>query len=239
AAPGAAPTNAASPAPASSTTDTGNKPPTGPIADPPKTPAVAQYTNNLMQNRPMDALFLQRLRAESWYTSKIPGTFSEPDNLTDLTVRYGGRASDYVAEGATAVWGGLTYGKGWGLGGAITDGGRMAIDGIADGDPVAVMDAARKLMDVAADMTNLSDAVADMLDDTPTPSGDVTQGDGPVPAARHAGPEKDSPKATAPYKRPSGATTPQQRASVQGQPCVDCGAVTPKQVADHKTPLVK
>jgi hypothetical protein len=32
---------------------------------------------------------------------------------------------------------------------------------------------------------------------------------------------------------------PAQRASVQGKPCVDCGAVTPKQVADHKTPLVK
>ncbi|WP_437955463.1 RHS repeat-associated core domain-containing protein [Sorangium sp. So ce119] len=46
-------------------------------------------------------------------------------------------------------------------------------------------------------------------------------------------------KATVPYKRPSGATTPAQRASVQGKPCVDCGAVTPKQVADHKTPLVK
>lgn len=37
-----------------------------------------------------------------------------------------------------------------------------------------------------------------------------------------------------------GATTPPaQRASVQGKPCVNCGAVTPKQVADHKTPLVK
>jgi hypothetical protein len=42
-----------------------------------------------------------------------------------------------------------------------------------------------------------------------------------------------------PYKRPSGSTTPEQRASVQGQPCVDCGVVTPKQYADHKTPLVK
>jgi len=49
----------------------------------------------------------------------------------------------------------------------------------------------------------------------------------------------DATKATLPYKRPSGATTPAQRASVQGKPCVDCGAVTPKQVADHKTPLVK
>jgi RHS repeat-associated protein len=50
---------------------------------------------------------------------------------------------------------------------------------------------------------------------------------------------KSASKPTAPYKRPSGATTPAQRASVQGKPCVDCGAVTPKQVADHKTPLVK
>jgi RHS repeat-associated protein len=41
------------------------------------------------------------------------------------------------------------------------------------------------------------------------------------------------------YKRPSGATTPAQRASVQERPCVDCGSITPKQIADHKTPLVK
>jgi RHS repeat-associated protein len=40
------------------------------------------------------------------------------------------------------------------------------------------------------------------------------------------------------YKRPSGATTAEQRASVQGKPCVDCGATTAKQYADHKTPLV-
>ena len=36
-----------------------------------------------------------------------------------------------------------------------------------------------------------------------------------------------------------GATTKAQRESVQGQPCVDCGSLTSKQVADHKTPLVK
>ena len=33
--------------------------------------------------------------------------------------------------------------------------------------------------------------------------------------------------------------SPAQRASVQGQPCVDCGALTSKQYANHKTPLVK
>ncbi len=41
------------------------------------------------------------------------------------------------------------------------------------------------------------------------------------------------------YKRPNNATTPTQRASVQNQPCVDCGATGQKNVADHKTPLVK
>jgi len=52
-------------------------------------------------------------------------------------------------------------------------------------------------------------------------------------------PKEDSNSAQAPYKRPSGATTPSQRAAVQGKPCVDCGKTTPQQVADHKTPLVK
>ena len=41
------------------------------------------------------------------------------------------------------------------------------------------------------------------------------------------------------YSRPSGSTTPAQRKYVQGEPCVDCGDITPKQVADHKYPLVK
>jgi hypothetical protein len=48
-----------------------------------------------------------------------------------------------------------------------------------------------------------------------------------------------APKATTPYARPNGATTPAQRASVQGKPCVDCGTVAPRQIADHKKPLVK
>jgi RHS repeat-associated protein len=42
-----------------------------------------------------------------------------------------------------------------------------------------------------------------------------------------------------PYKRPSGATTPQQRASVQGKPCVTCGKKEPRMNADHKEPLVE
>lgn len=52
-------------------------------------------------------------------------------------------------------------------------------------------------------------------------------------------PKEDSKSAQAPYKMPSSATTPEQRAAVQGKPCVDCGKTTSQQVADHKTPLVK
>jgi hypothetical protein len=42
-----------------------------------------------------------------------------------------------------------------------------------------------------------------------------------------------------PYSRPVGATTPTQRAVVQGQPCVTCGKTAPKQHANHKEPLVR
>lgn len=41
-----------------------------------------------------------------------------------------------------------------------------------------------------------------------------------------------------PYARPSGGTTPAQRAAVQGRPCVDCGAIADVQVADHIDPLM-
>lgn len=47
------------------------------------------------------------------------------------------------------------------------------------------------------------------------------------------------PNTKEPYKRPSNATTREQRASVQGKPCIDCGAVTEQQVANHTDPLVK
>ena len=43
--------------------------------------------------------------------------------------------------------------------------------------------------------------------------------------------------ANQPYSRPTNATTPAQRASVQGQPCVDCGQGGPMN-ANHIDPLV-
>lgn len=51
--------------------------------------------------------------------------------------------------------------------------------------------------------------------------------------------EPEPPTIARPYKRPAGATTREQRAAVQGQPCVDCGRIDPVQVANHKVPLVK
>jgi hypothetical protein len=48
-----------------------------------------------------------------------------------------------------------------------------------------------------------------------------------------------SPNVTEPYKRPPNATNKQQRESVQGKACSDCGSTGGKNVADHKTPLVK
>lgn len=59
-----------------------------------------------------------------------------------------------------------------------------------------------------------------------------------VPEVAPEGTEAVS-KATAPYKRPSGATTAAQRASVQGKPCVKCGDIAETQVAGHREALVK
>jgi len=50
---------------------------------------------------------------------------------------------------------------------------------------------------------------------------------------------QEEPEITVPYKRPNNATTPAQRASVQGKPCVDCGITTKPMVADLIYPLVK
>jgi hypothetical protein len=41
------------------------------------------------------------------------------------------------------------------------------------------------------------------------------------------------------YSRPNNATTKAQRASVQGETCVDCGGTSEPMVANHKTPLVE
>jgi RHS repeat-associated protein len=45
--------------------------------------------------------------------------------------------------------------------------------------------------------------------------------------------------ATEPYKRPSNATTPEQRASVQGKPCTECGKTEDTMRANHKDALVE
>jgi hypothetical protein len=48
-----------------------------------------------------------------------------------------------------------------------------------------------------------------------------------------------NPGINAPYARPSGfGPTAAQKRAVQGLPCVDCGTIAPKQVADHVVPGV-
>jgi hypothetical protein len=50
---------------------------------------------------------------------------------------------------------------------------------------------------------------------------------------------KPNPSVKDSYQRPTAAgPTKAQKEYVQGKPCVDCGRVTPTQVADHKKPLV-
>lgn len=61
----------------------------------------------------------------------------------------------------------------------------------------------------------------------------TTSGNQSTPAS-----PEDPKEPKSPYKRPSGATTPEQRASVQDKPCVDCGQTAPRMNADHKDPLV-
>jgi len=54
------------------------------------------------------------------------------------------------------------------------------------------------------------------------------------------GPIEESSPATEAYRRPSGATTPEQRASVQGKSCTVCGADDGgKRIAGHKEALVE
>jgi RHS repeat-associated protein len=58
--------------------------------------------------------------------------------------------------------------------------------------------------------------------------------------SRIFGKADEASKATGPYTRPSNATTQAQRESVQGKPCVKCGADDGgKRVAGHKEALVK
>jgi RHS repeat-associated protein len=59
-----------------------------------------------------------------------------------------------------------------------------------------------------------------------------------VPGVKFKGIPNKSPL-NSPYKRPAGATTPEQRAAQQGLPCMTCQSTTSPMIANHKTPLVK
>ena len=109
-------------------------------------------------------------------------------------------------------------------GGLLYDVGATLIPGLPGGAGTAIR--AGRLADRAADAVQAATSVKrlDNAADAATTGAKVID---------------DAPVATTPYKRPSSATTPEQRASVQGKPCVDCGRTAPRMNADHKTPLVK
>jgi RHS repeat-associated protein len=132
-------------------------------------------------------------------------------------------------------------------GAAVVDGVGVVVDVVAVVAPIVPAGAAAIIRSSRA-----ADQVADTVKAAKSASTTTKTADQAVETAQavrkesaveaprqHGGEAAGEVKATTPYARPSGATTPAQRASVQGKPCVDCGKVTPKQVADHKKPLVK
>jgi hypothetical protein len=62
---------------------------------------------------------------------------------------------------------------------------------------------------------------------------------GLTPTSPGQGANNPGPNITKPYSRPPRATIRQQRVSVQGQPCVNCGVVHPRMYANHIEPLVQ
>jgi YD repeat-containing protein len=170
----------------------------------------------------------------------------EPANLSDRT----GYTPETVVDVLVLAWdvgrvGYNAYNGDWkGAGDALKDVGSDVVS-LAPGVPnVRAVRAGKKLLDKAADFVGLGKKTTTVVDgghDAVRVADNV--GGATTGAKRVSGvPEKGSitPHPDAgPYKRPSAAgPTAAQKRSVQGKPCVDCGAVTPKQVADHKDPLV-
>lgn len=59
----------------------------------------------------------------------------------------------------------------------------------------------------------------------------------PLKVAKDYEIDPESSPVTSPYVRPSYSVTDEQRAAVQGKPCVYCGQITDNQIVDHKLPL--
>jgi hypothetical protein len=73
------------------------------------------------------------------------------------------------------VWGAATLGAGYFWGQALKDGGRLAIDGVVDGDPQEVLQGAIKLADTALEITDAPQKIADALTTRQTDDGRTYQ----------------------------------------------------------------
>jgi RHS repeat-associated protein len=127
-----------------------------------------------------------------------PGRFVEHIEQGDvggLVLLYGERVSDGLADGASYAWGALTFGAGYFWGQALKEGGELAIDGVADGDPQEVLQGALKLGETALEITDTPQKIADAL----TTDGDSSPArDGAPPRNAHlAG--KTHPKTGVPF----------------------------------------
>jgi RHS repeat-associated protein len=87
-------------------------------------------------------------------------------------------------------------------------------------------------------LTNASTSLTNFFSGSTTVSGSTSVIKSPQQIAADFGIDPASSPATEPYVRPNNATTAAQRASVQGQPCVNCGLEANKMIADHRVPLV-
>jgi hypothetical protein len=87
------------------------------------------------------------------------------------------------------VWGAATLGAGYFWGQALKDGGRLAIDGVVDGDPQKVLQGAVKLGETALEITDAPQKIADALtsdsDEEERPKGGAKRGPKTDPNAPH------------------------------------------------------
>jgi hypothetical protein len=135
------------------------------------------------------------------------------------------------------VWGAATLGAGYFWGQALKDGGRLAIDGVVDGDPQKVLQGAVKLGETALEITDAPQRIADAL---------TSDGDGAEPHARatNAGPKNGRAGGEGAGKAFPNSVKERARAESGGK-CVFCGKATSNEPGptrsevDHAVPKSK
>ncbi len=137
-----------------------------------------------------------------------------------------GEAVGQTVTGGVKVWLGYQLAQAGAVVGGF--GGAVTVSSAGAASPVSVPAATAGAAMVTAGVALMGSGAKDVVLGTKTAVDTFRKDDA-----------SSKPSFSTPYKRPSRATTPAQRKSVQGKPCVDCGAQEDKMIADHKQPLVK